>query len=538
MRISHISLTMAAFLLTSGTCAAQQMPTPEEAHCMSLRGLSIATDKIGEPSSGADIYFAMLVRGPEAAGGAFCKVLGGIDPVDPSAPDINFEINLPLTWNGKAIQYGGGGYDGQLIEAVKNVSFGAASAKTPLQRGYVTFGSDSGHQSPSLLDGTFLLNDEALANFGGLQLKKTHDVTMAVVLAYYGKLPDKTYIQGNSQGGHESLIAIQRWPADYDGAIVTHPANPFSALQLSGNHLGKAFYAKGGYMNPTKVELLNNAAMKACDKLDGVEDGLIANTAKCDETFKVEDLRCKSGADEGDHCFSDTQISVLNTINTRYQSPVALADGVDGFERWPIFHGADLYGLWGFGLSPEVTVPPSPVANFGLAVLADPLIRYAIVRDPKFNSLTFDPAKYTGRIQEVSKLIDANSADLSAFQKRGGKMLLMHGSTDFAISVYNTTDYYKRVVKTMGQQTTDSFLHYYVVPGFGHGSGKFIANWDPLTALENWVEKGAAPQNLVVTDVAEGTAGRTRPMCEYPSYPAYKAGSTDPTKAENFDCEK
>lgn len=162
---------------------------------MSLRGVSIAADKIGEPSSGADIYFATMVRGPEAAGGAFCKVLGGIDPVDPSAPDINFEINLPLTWNNKAIQYGGGGYDGQLIEAIKNVSFGIDSAKTPLQRGYVTFGSDSGHQSPSLLDGTFLLNDEALANFGGLQIKKTHDVALAVIQAYYGKAPNKTYIQ-------------------------------------------------------------------------------------------------------------------------------------------------------------------------------------------------------------------------------------------------------------------------------------------------------------------------------------------------------
>jgi hypothetical protein len=94
--------------------------------------------------------------------------------------------------------------------------------------------------------GTFLLNDEALANFGGLQIKKTHDVAFAVMQAYYGKAPNKTYIQGNSQGGHESLIAIQRWPADYDGAIVTHPANPFSALQLSGNHLVKRSTPRAG----------------------------------------------------------------------------------------------------------------------------------------------------------------------------------------------------------------------------------------------------------------------------------------------------
>jgi len=515
---------------------AQARPTPDEMRCESLRGMSIAADKIGEATGGADIYSAVFVKGDEAAGGAYCKVLGSIDPVDPEAPDIIFQINLPLKWNEKVIQYGGGGYDGMLIEAVNNVSFGADSAKTPLQRGYVTFGSDSGHQAPSILDGTFLMNDEALANFGGLQVKKTHDVAMAVIQRHFGKSPKKTYIQGNSQGGHESLIAIQRWPGDYNGAIVTHPANPFSALQLSGNFLGKAFYGKGGYINPAKVELLNQAVAKVCDGLDGVKDGIISNTTACDATFNIDDLRCKSGNDEGDHCFSDAQIDVLKLINTPYKSPVKLADGVTEFPRWPIFHGGDLYGLWGFGLAPKPTIPPSPVANFGLAVLADPLIRFAIVHDPDFNSLTFDPAKYADRVAEVSRLIDANNPDLSAFKKRGGKVLMLHGTIDFAISPFNTTAYYKRVIKAMGKKATDSFLRYYLVPGFGHGSGKFILQWDPLTALENWVEKGKAPKNLVATDAAKDTAGRTRPMCEYPSYPAYKKGATDPNKAENFYC--
>lgn len=505
---------------------------------MTLRGMLIPAEEIGEPTRRAVINSSDLIRGDKAAGGGFCKVLGDVEPLDPKAPDINFEVNLPLAWNDKIIQYGGGGYDGVLIEAVKNVSFGADTVKTPLQRGYVTFGSDSGHQSLSILDGRFLMNDEALANFGGLQIKKTHDVAMAVVENYYGKKPVKTYIQGNSQGGHESLIAIQRWPKDYDGAIVTHPANPFSALQLSGNYLGKAFYEKGAYMSPAKVELLNNAVTKACDKLDGVEDGLVSNTAACDVTFKIDDLRCKSGNDEGDTCFSDAQIKALKTINTPYKSPVKLADGVDGFARWPIFQGADLYGIWGFGLSPKLTDPPSPVANFGLAVLADPLIRYAIVRDPKFNSMNFDPTKYAKRVREVSELIDANSADLSAFEKHGGKMLLMHGTIDFAISPYNTVAYYDRVLKTMGADKVHSFMRFYLVPGFGHGTGKFIAAWDPLTALENWVEKGKAPENLVVGDASKDGAGRTRPLCEYPSFPKYKTGGTDPNNAADYVCTK
>jgi feruloyl esterase len=324
MKLWHLTIANAVFLLSAGIGAAQDMPTPEEAHCIALRGMLISPEKIAEPARRGVVYSADLVKGDQSAGGGFCKVLGGIEPIDPKAPNINFQINLPLTWNDKIIQYGGGGYDGTLIEAVKNVSFGSDAVKTPLQRGYVTFGSDSGHQSPSVLDGKFLLNDEALANFGGLQIKKTHDVTMAVVEGYYGRKPRKSYIQGNSQGGHESLIAIQRWPADYDGAIVTHPANPFSALQLSGNYLAKAFYKSGAYLSPAKVELLNTAVAKACDKLDGVEDGLISNTAACDATFKVEDLRCASGKDEGNACLSDAQIAVLKTINTPYKSPVRL----------------------------------------------------------------------------------------------------------------------------------------------------------------------------------------------------------------------
>jgi len=523
--------------LAAGAAFAQQQQPPEAAKCAGLRGMSIPAAAIGEPTSGADVYFAQYVDGDAAAGGAYCQLNGGIDPVDPEAPDINFQVNLPLQWNSKAIQFGGGGYNGTLRTATDQVSFGAADAKTPLQRGYATYGSDSGHQTPSPIDGRFLMNDEALANFGGAQLKKTHDVAMALIKAFYGSEPARNYIQGNSQGGHEGLIAIQRWPGDYDGALVTHPANPFSALQMSGNMAGKALYQKSAWVGPEGVELLNGAVAKACDKLDGVEDGLIGNTAACAKTFDVASLRCASGA-AGDGCFSDAQITALDVINSRWVSPVKLQGGADGFERWPIYEGGDLYGLWGVGKRPEASVPPTPVADFGLAVLADPLIRFAIARDPKFNSFEFDPAKWTDRLVAVSNLIDANEPDLSPFVARGGKMLLMHGTIDFAITPYNTVEYYNRVVAAMGADKAREFMRFYMVPGFGHGSGKFQMRWDPLTVLENWVEKDEAPGALVATDAAKETAGRTRPMCEYPAYPHFKAGANDPNSAASFECRE
>ncbi len=450
-----------------------------------------------------------MIKGDEAAGGGFCKVLGGIDPVDANAPDINFQINLPLEWNNKSIQYGGGGYDGILIEAVKNVSFGSDEVKTPLQRGYVTYGSDGGHQA-NPLDGRFLMNDEALANYGGAAVKKVHDVAMAVIQANYEKAPEKSYIQGNSQGGHETLIGIQRWPDDYDGAIVTHPANPFVMLQLAGNHYAKTYYGTNAYINPAETAFLDASVTAACDKLDGAEDGLISNTAACDATFKIEDLRCESGDNEGDTCFSDAQIAFLKLMNTPVEVPFEMENGVTSFGQWPVFHGGDTYGLWGFGMAPTAMFPPAPVANFVLYVFSDPMVRFATMRDPSYNSLDFKPEKHVERLQELSKIMDSNATDLSPFTDKGGKILLMHGTIDFAISPTNTIMYYNRIVDTMGKDTVDSFMKFLMVPGFGHGTGKFLARWDPLTALENWAEKGEAPKDLIVTDGAKDTAGRSQ----------------------------
>lgn len=534
MRLMFL-IGLAGSLVTGLPASAQTQAPPEALRCAALRGLDVAAAEIGESSGGADIHTARLIMDATVAGGQYCLVNGAIDPVDASAPDINFQINLPLEWNMKALQYGGGGYNGTLIEAVGQVSFGRSDAPTPLARGYATFGSDSGHQSGSGLDGTFLMNDEALANFGGLQLKKTHDVALKVMQTFYGAGPELTYFQGNSQGGHEALIAIQRWPGDYDGAIITHPANPFSALQMSGNMAGRALNEPGAWISPAGVELLNRAVAAACDGLDGLEDGLISNVAGCNETFDIESLRCPDVASET--CFTGAQIAALNIINSRWESPVELQGGATGFARWPIFEGGDLYGLWGMGQRPEASVPPTPVADFGLAVLSDPLIRFAITRDPEFNSFNFDPSEWGDRVTEVSHLIDANDPDLSPFVDRGGKILLMHGTTDFAITPHNTTEYYERVVAAMGEERAKEFMRYYLVPGFGHGSGKFVMQWDPLTALEHWVEGDEAPVDMVAIDVAEGTAGRTRPMCEYPTYPQYNDNGDDPDLAENFTCK-
>ncbi len=519
--------------------AANVQPSASES-CSKLSGLKIAAADIGLATQGADVTAASLVLATDAENknGEFCKVLAAIHPVDTTAPDINVEVNLPSTWNGKALQLGGGGYNGTVVTGLNQISFGPVGGPTPLAAGYVTLGSDSGHAG-QVADGSFGLNDEALANFGGDQLKKTHDVALVLMRARYDKTPDRFYISGNSQGGHEVFLAIQRWPQDYDGAIATHPVYNFTMLQTDGNHLAQAVYAKGGagWLNPAKVSLLQKSVMATCDGLDGATDGVISNLGGCQSTFKLSSLRCRGGANTGDTCLSDAQINVVNTINSRFDLGFPIQGGISSFARWPILEGGDWTGLFGFGTRAVPSSPPTPVQDFGLYVLADPMVRFFVTKDTTVDSLTFKPAAHKDRLQAISNLIDANVVDISAFKARGGKLLLMHGTVDSAVTPYNTVDYYDRLVAQFGQESLDDFLRFYMIPGFGHGTGQFVASWDSLGTLEAWVEKGQAPATLVVTDAKPDNNGRTRPMCVYPAWPKY-AGSGDINAAASFECTK
>src|SRR5579872_3042527 len=510
--------------------------TPQDS-CAGLANLTIEPSAISLPTHGAAINSATLVAADakDNANGEFCKVLGAILPDDPSAPNINFEVNLPSQWNNKALHYGGGGYDGALITGLANTRFFKPGTETPLKRGYVTFGSDSGHQGRSPADGAFAMNDEALRNFGGDQLKKTHDVALDLIKRRYGRLPERLYFFGNSQGGHEGFIVIQRWPQDYDGVVAIHPVYDFMALQIDGNALSRAMYnSPGGWLDPAKLKLLQDSVMKACDGLDGVEDGIISNVAACAVTYKLDQLRCANGGDTGDDCLSDQQIKTVEAINASVDFGFALAGGVSSFPRWPILEGADWTGLFGFGTRPKPTNPPEAVKDFGLDVLSDPMPRYMVLRDPAADPLQFDPVLHQSRLIALSQEIDASSDDISAFRARGGKLILMHGTVDSAVSPYNTIAYYQRLLAHFGQGPLDDFVRFYVAPGFGHGSGPFVVGWDALGALENWVENGVAPGPQVVVDTKQGNRMRTRPLCVYPAWPRYSGGDVD--DAASFRC--
>ena len=343
-------LASAAALLLMGGCATTD-PVPPSAPtaCAGFNGLALNARAIGLPTTGAMVTSAAVI--PAAGTGVaavaeYCKVLADIHPVDPAAPKIKLQVNLPSNWNGKALMFGGGGYNGVLATGLGNVPAGPTDRPAPLARGYATFGSDSGHQADAngSRDGTFGANDEALKNFSSDAIKKVRDVAINIVQTRYAARVQKTYFAGGSTGGREALFAVQNWPQDFDGAIVLYPAWNAATLDLQFGRIARELAKPGAYPSRAKRKLMYDAALAACDGLDGALDGLIGNVVACNKSFNPltatlgnQPLRCAGGIEAGDSCLSDAQIAGYNVTNTPLVLNYAVASGettYPGFNTW------------------------------------------------------------------------------------------------------------------------------------------------------------------------------------------------------------
>ena len=515
--------------------------------CADLAGKSLPASMISLPTGGATVVSATAVAAGDAGNpnGDYCKVRGTIQPIDPASQSINFAVNLPEKWNQKTIHFGGGGFDGVLIDGTEQIRFGPREKPAPLALGYATYGDDSGHQSSSITDGRFAANDEQLANYGGQSLKKTRDVAQALVLARYGVKPKKSYFLGTSTGGRDALGYIQRWPLDYDGVIANEPALNYTGTRLSNVAVGRALYNNNaaGFLNVPKTLLVQDRVKQACDKLDGAVDNIVSNVESCrllnDQI--LASLTCPGGLDTGPTCLSKEQIETVHAIENPLDfTTYSLANGVKRAGGYNLLEGtlvAGPYTTRDLGTRP-VPGNPATSADANMYVTGDQWVKFFVTRNAEFNSLTFDPqnpGSYAARVTEVSNLTDATDPDLSPFFGHGGKLILLHGLADEVISNNSTIDYYKEMIATMGQAMVDQNVRFYTVPGMGHGTGVFIPNWDSLAALESWAESGLAPATGVAVDAVPATYGRTRPLCQYPSWPKY-GGSGSLDAAVNYSC--
>ncbi|GAA3659873.1 tannase/feruloyl esterase family alpha/beta hydrolase [Microbacterium marinilacus] len=522
--LAALAVGVAAVLaLTAGAVApAKRPPSPKPLtaeSCAELPGYAISAKRIDLRTRGAFVETATWQDG-------YCAVTGWIRAV--SAPqDMQFQVNLPADWNGRALQFGGGGFDGTLVTATGAYTAQPAGEPTALEQGWVTLGSDGGHQGGPGFDGSFQTDPELLRNFGQESVKKAHDAAWAVIGRAYGRTPDWSYFIGGSQGGHEALDAAARYPRDYDGVIANYPAYNVTMMHIGAVNFRDALLIDGGagWMSSAEVTTLTDAVYETCDPLDGAVDGIVSDVGGCDAIFDVSTVRCPDGADTGDDCLSDAQIQAVEKMATDYDLGIEI-EGNSIFAKSALLQGALYQGVAGFGAGPYAQ-------GLQFSVL-DATSRYGVARgDPDHDTYAFDPAEHVRRIQRLGEIMDVTDVSLSRFRAHGGKVILTHGTIDDFITPYNTVQYHDRLEQEFGHRL-DGFARFYMVPGWGHGLGVFAAQYDGLSAIVDWVESGTPPSGLVARDGNEG-ADRTRPMCEYPAWPQYSGtGSVD--DASSFTC--
>ena len=548
--------------LTAAECTAERL------------GATVATSAIGEPVRSVTLSAPSWV---EATSGvpAHCRVNGSMAPIDTAstARPINFSVILPASWSRRAAQLGGGGMNG----IVPNLTGGGPGAQGPslLDRGFATYGSDSGHQmsfggrrgappaaaAPANTSDDWSLNDEAIKNLGYAQMKKTHDAAMVIIERAYGARPQFNYYIGTSQGGREALTVAQRYPSDYNGIAANVPIVGFSTLMLAPELIRIHEKPQANWVTPAKINAIRGEFMRQCDSLDGLADGIINNYMACRAIFDVTlgarnrqpwaGKRCPNNVDPNPEdttanaCLTDGQISTLQFTYARYQFAAPLA------------HGAKTFGMWmpntdpsGSGLilnmrfrGQEGAADTAPMhSHLGLLGVTGFLMK----------NLSANPLDYVeggalrDRRAELSAILDGTNPDLSAFQKRGGKMIVTIGTNDTLASPGAQLDYYQSVIDRMGRALVDGFARLFVMPQTGHGlsgtnynvdgEGRTIPSlaipnrYDQLGLLFDWVEKGQAPGMSVTV-----TAGnRSLPLCSYPSYPRFRMG--DVQSASSYAC--
>jgi feruloyl esterase len=529
----------------AAACAALTAPVPASA--INAAGLPSGAASIDSATWMAATTLAVAERGPTPAGRispatpAFCRVLGRIAPVDPAAPPILFQVNLPASWNGRSVQYGGGGFNGTLINALGLPPAQRFDTPTPLAQGFITVGTDSGHQTrPGEPPQAFALNDEALVNFAHASYKKVRDVSVALAQRAYGRAPVKLYFMGSSEGGREGVTMAQRYPDAFDGIFSRVPVLHWTGLQHAGLRDGLAS-AGEGWIRPAQVQMVHKAVLAACDAADGLADGIVADPVGCRQRFDVQTLQCTGAA--GDDCLSAPQVKAVQTLLSPIDFSFDLANGLRSYPgRGPSGEGIPAFGptggwaAWWLG-SAAPAFPPVPANGIAWFYGAG-AIQYFYAQNPGADLRGYKPENHLARVRQVSALMDSTDPDLSAFQARGGKLLLLENMADYAQSPYAGIQYHQAVVAKMGRGTVDGFFKLYTAPGVDHVGAGAPANVDMLAALSAWVEQGSAPRGLQLVEQAvqapSFTVQRARPLCEWPLWPRHRGG--DATLAASFEC--
>ena len=539
-RISAIALF--AFLLLLILSASASAQTSKS--CESLTQLTLANAKVSSAESIAVGAFTPPPSiTPWLAGNAdfykslpaFCRVL--VDATPSADSDIKIEIWLPSSgWNGKLQGNGNGGFAGE-------IDYHELGRR--MLRGYATVGTDTGHAAQGT-DARWALNHpEKITDFAYRGIHEMTVAAKAAINAFYGSAPQHSYFAGCSNGGRQALMEAQRYPADYDGILAGAPANFWSHLVSSSLWDAQATTLDpASYIPASKIPAIAHAVVEACDAKDGVKDGILNDPRQCH--FEPKSMLCKSG--NSDSCLTEAQAVALSKL-------YAGAKDAQGHQIFPGFlpgaeEGGGGWGLWITGAEPGKSL----LFAFGYGYFSD-----MVYSDAAWNYKTTNFDRAVGDADKrTAHILNATDANLKPFTSRGGKLLMYHGWNDAAISAINSINYYNEVVAKLGVKDAASAVRLYMLPGVQHCAGGTgpDAFGDPGTpqpddagrnatlALEQWVEKGTEPSQIIATKYAAGQGPlpdfskpvMTRPLCPYPQAAKYN-GTGDTNDAASFSCE-
>jgi len=488
----------------------------------------------------------------------YCYIRGIISPA------IHFHAQLPLprNWNGRFLQWGDGGKDGDLDYANHRVA-----------EGYAVTNSNTGHDNGVEPGASFAFNNRrAEIDFGYRAVHLTVMAGKLLVNEYYDRAPDYSYFEGCSQGGRQGLMEAQRYPNDFDGIVAGAPAFAYQALNASGvwnlqrmyrdnlaGNLAVDTDSNGSYNSLNLVDVLHEQVLEKCDAIDGITDGVIDNPLNCnfDPRTDLSDLMCPTSG-TSDQCFTNDQ---LQTIIDFYTGPaddagrqVYPGKAFGSEPRWPGYYipheGNDmgpskLVGVAGDHMNflfyendPGVTIPD--VRDYNYEARTDGVFPEFHWKDYNINEF------YSGKGDLMKSITDAEDPNLTQFLKgRGGKLILYHGWVDTLIVAEDTLDYFNEMVNATFNgslaQASDS-ARLFLAPGMGHcRGGPGPDSWDKLAPMVNWVENGIAPDFVTAEHRTNGQVDNQRPVCAYPQQAQYIGpfdGANDPENwiAENFQC--
>lgn len=450
---------------------------------------------------------------------ARCVVRGTIDA------EIHFELILPRpeAFNGRFVMGGGGGFVG----SVQNQAL--QFAPYLLDQGYATVGTDTGHRGGSLDASWALDRPDREINFGHRAVHLTVDAAKTIIRLHYGRDIEYSYWLGCSRGGGQGMMESQRFPDDFDGIVAGAPAYDWTGLGALLVQTQRAIYPDPHDLSVPAVtaevrELLGSAILAACDALDGVADGLLADPRDC--RFHPDELpRCRSS--DATACLTGAQLEAIRTVYRGAQIggevvypgyPLGGERDAGAWDSW-IAGGADAFGAG------------TPSLHFAFGTQ---MFKYLVYDDPSWDYASYDFRRWAEDTRHAARILNATDTDLEPFRVAGGKLILWNGWSDAAITALGTIRYWEGVHALDADAA--SFARLFLLPGVGHcvgGSGPDRVDW--LAAIQAWVEEGRAPDRLIATKLGEGgDIDMRRPLCVYPARAIYTGG--DAKREESFDC--